>query len=231
MDLKEKNGRAYEKVLDYLKTQILSGNLERGQKLPPERELALTLGVGRNSVREALRTLGHMGFICSEHGAGNFVSCDFKRNLQESLQLLIMLDEVDLRQISELRQGVEVEAALLACGRAAPAQLDRLELIVVEMRDSMNEQRNALLDKELHNIIAEASGNQLMIQILQALSSSIDGLIVNMRRRIVVNPENRERLQKAHEGIVQGLRNANNAQILHSMRTHYQIIRENLVEI
>ena len=67
-------GKAYEKVIDYIQGEILKGDLKRGEKLPPERELAELLGVGRNSVREAMRTLSLMGFISSTQGAGNFVS-------------------------------------------------------------------------------------------------------------------------------------------------------------
>ena len=63
-------GKAYERVISYIKGEILKGDLKQGEKLPPERELAEQLGVGRNSVREALRTLSLMGFISSTQGAG-----------------------------------------------------------------------------------------------------------------------------------------------------------------
>ena len=63
-------GKAYEKVIDYIQGEILKGDLKRGEKLPPERELAELLGVGRNSVREAMRTLSLMGFISSTQGGG-----------------------------------------------------------------------------------------------------------------------------------------------------------------
>lgn len=119
-------GKAYEKVIDYIQGEILKGDLKRGEKLPPERELAELLGVGRNSVREAMRTLSLMGFISSTQGAGNFVSCNLEKNLAESTRMMMMLNETDYRQISELRQGLESQAILLAAERIAQAQLSRL---------------------------------------------------------------------------------------------------------
>lgn len=69
-----KGERAYEKVLDYIRSEVRRGNLKRGERLPPERELAEQLGVSRNSVREAVRTLSLMGFVSSIQGAGNYIS-------------------------------------------------------------------------------------------------------------------------------------------------------------
>ena len=68
-------GKAYERVITYIKSEILKGDLKQGEKLPPERELAEKLGVGRNSVREALRTMSLMGFISSVHYAGGGKFC------------------------------------------------------------------------------------------------------------------------------------------------------------
>lgn len=179
-------GKAYEKVIDYIQGEILKGDLKRGEKLPPERELAELLGVGRNSVREAMRTLSLMGFISSTQGAGNFVSCNLEKNLAESTRMMMMLNETDYRQISELRQGLESQAILLAAERIAQAQLSRLEQIAWEMRGAGMEQSVAL-DKELHGIIGEASGNRLIMVILRALAETIDSFIDDMHRRIMSN--------------------------------------------
>ena len=59
--VKKETGRAYEKVIDYIKKKIMGGDLRQGEKLLPERELAEKLGISRNSVREALRTLENIG--------------------------------------------------------------------------------------------------------------------------------------------------------------------------
>ena len=59
--MSEQTERAYDKVLAYIREEIRKGNLRRGERLPPERDLADLLGISRNSVREALRTMSMMG--------------------------------------------------------------------------------------------------------------------------------------------------------------------------
>ena len=57
------NEKTYERVIEYLKQQIQEGKLSCGSKIPSERELAASLNLGRNSVREALRTMEHTGML------------------------------------------------------------------------------------------------------------------------------------------------------------------------
>ena len=92
--------KSYEKVLTYLEESLRSGKLALGQSLPPERELAELLGISRNSVREAIRLLEHMGFVVSSQGAGNFISCNIQRNLQDSFDLLMLLQRIDYHHCS-----------------------------------------------------------------------------------------------------------------------------------
>ena len=66
------NEKTYERVIEYLKQQIQEGKLSCGSKIPSERELAASLNLGRNSVREALRTMEHTGMLESRQGKGNF---------------------------------------------------------------------------------------------------------------------------------------------------------------
>ena len=113
----ERNERAYEKVIEHIKSEIWQGTLKRGERLPPERELAESLGVSRNSVREAIRTLSLLGFVSSTQGAGNFVTCDIEQNLRESLRMMVLLGETNYLQISQLRRGLESENARLAAER------------------------------------------------------------------------------------------------------------------
>lgn len=202
-------GKAYERVISYIKGEILKGDLKQGEKLPPERELAEQLGVGRNSVREALRTLSLMGFISSTQGAGNFVSCDIEKNLAESTQMMMLLGATDYRQVSELRQGLESQTVLLAAERVSPAQLSELEDIVWQLRDENDLEKSAALDKRLHYLIGEAAGNQLIMVILRAMSETVDSFISHMREKMMLDEGYRKRLQDTHQGIVLALQDRN----------------------
>ena len=224
-------GKAYERVITYIKSEILKGNLKQGEKLPPERELAEKLGVGRNSVREALRTLSLMGFISSTQGAGNFVSCDIEKNLAESTQMMMLLGATDYRQVSELRQGLENQAVLLASERITPAQLSELEDIVWQLRDENDLARSTALDKRLHYLIGEAAGNPLIMVILRAMSETIDDFISHMREKMMEDEVYRKRLQDSQQGIVLALQDHNGAEAVRMMREHFQAVDSAMVDL
>ncbi|HIY17381.1 MAG TPA: FadR family transcriptional regulator [Candidatus Intestinimonas stercorigallinarum] len=224
-------GKAYERVITYIKSEILKGNLKQGEKLPPERELAEKLGVGRNSVREALRTLSLMGFISSTQGAGNFVSCDIEKNLAESTQMMMLLGATDYRQVSELRQGLENQAVLLASERITPTQLSELEDIVWQLRDENDLARSTALDKRLHYLIGEAAGNPLIMVILRAMSETIDDFISHMREKMMEDEVYRKRLQDSHQGIVLALQDHNGAEAVRMMREHFQAVDSAMVDL
>ena len=200
-------GKAYERVITYIKSEILKGDLKQGEKLPPERELAERLGVGRNSVREALRTLSLMGFISSTQGAGNFVSCDIEKNLAESTQMMMLLGATDYRQVSELRQGLESQAVLLAS------------------------ERSTMLDKRLHYLIGEAAGNPLIMVILRAMSETIDSFISHMREKMMQDEVYRKKLQDSHQGIVLALQDRNGTEAVRMMREHFQVVDSAMVDL
>ena len=224
-------GKAYEKVIEYIKGEILKGELKQGEKLPPERELAEQLGVGRNSVREALRTLSLMGFISSTQGAGNFVSCDIEKNLAESTQMMMLLGATDYRQVSELRQGLESQTVLLCAERITPAQMAELENIVWQLRDEEDLERSTMLDKKLHYLIGEAAGNQLIMVMLRAMSETIDGFISHMREKMMRDPVYRKRLQDTHQGIVLALQDRNGEMAARMMREHFQVVDSAMVDL
>jgi GntR family transcriptional repressor for pyruvate dehydrogenase complex len=219
--------KSYQKVLTYLRNALNDGKLSLGQRLPPERKLAEHLGISRNSVREAIRQLEHMGFLVSNRGAGNFISCNIQQNLQDSFSLLILLHKISYRQLAELRAGLELQAALLAADRITDEQLTQLTSIVREMK-TCSTSRGDQLDKKLHAIIAEASKNELIIQILRALSGTIDCFISDMRRRIFLNFETGSQLQYAHEQIVYALRHHDKVQLALAVNYHFSIINSNM---
>lgn len=224
-------GKAYERVISYIKGEILKGDLKQGEKLPPERELAEQLGVGRNSVREALRTLSLMGFISSTQGAGNFVSCDTEKNLAESTQMMMLLGATDYRQVSELRQGLESQTVLLAAERVSPAQLSELEDIVWQLRDENDLEKSAALDKRLHYLIGEAAGNQLIMVILRAMSETVDSFISHMREKMMLDEGYRKRLQDTHQGIVLALQDRNGVEAARMMREHFHVVDSAMVDL
>lgn len=220
----EKNERAYEKVIEHIKNEIWQGTLKRGERLPPERELAESLGVSRNSVREAIRTLSLLGFVSSTQGAGNFVTCDIEQNLRESLRMMVLLGETNYLQISQLRRGLESENARLAAERITPKQAARLRELARLMREEADPQRASRYDQEFHVLLCEASGNRLIKSLFGAMLSTINDFISTMYVRIVADPEQAEALHAAHQRLAEALAARDGAAAAQAMNGHFEVV-------
>lgn len=231
LDVEEKtikSEKAYEKVVAYIKQEIWQGSLKRGDSLPPERDLAQLLGVSRNSVREALRTMSLMGFISSVQGAGNFVSCNLENNLSESIRMMMLLGETNYMQISQLRRGMESEMVLLAAARITPKQTARLLELARQMKREENAEKASRLDQQYHNLLCEACGNKLIQAIYSAMVSTVDEFIGTMYVRIVADPEKRDRLLDAHEEIAEALQRREGPAAEQAMQKHFRVVDETI---
>ncbi len=229
MEDKELHKKSYIKVIDYIKSQIRDGKLITGGKLPAERELSVILGVSRNSVREAIRTLDIMGVISSQQGAGNYLTGNFENNLVESMSIMFLLNQIDYQQISQLRRGLEMQALMLAIDNISDRDVKNLVEINNKL-ENQTEENNVILDKKLHYNIAKASNNTLIIDILQALSELIDQFIVDLRREILSSDSSKVRLQEAHTEMVQSLISRDKNLAYEAINKHFGIIDEKLRE-
>lgn len=227
MEEKDLQQKSYQKVIDYIKQQIREGRLQIGEKLPAERELSLQLGISRNSVREAIRSLEIMGMISSQHGAGNYLTGNFENNLVESISMMFLLKQINYQQVSELRRGLELQALLLAIDNITQPELDKLKQINSQLEHG-TEETNVILDKQLHYNIAIASKNTLIIDILQALSDLIDQFIYDLRKEILSSEDSRVILNEAHNEMMQSLLNRDKNLAYQAISKHYGIVDEKL---
>ena len=221
-----KGERAYEKVLDYIRSEVRRGNLKRGERLPPERELAEQLGVSRNSVREAVRTLSLMGFVSSIQGAGNYISCDLEGNLSASFEMMLLLGETNYLQVSQLRRGLESETARLAATRILPGQLERLKGLAQRMADEPDPEKGALMDQQFHMLLCEASGNLLLRSLFRAMVATVNRFIGTMYVRIVGDEDQARQLHEAHLEIVQALAEGDENAAIQGIWRHFQVVEE-----
>lgn len=226
MEKHDTGKKTYESIIDSIKSDIISGALSAGDKLPPERDLAKQFGVSRTSIREALRTLEILGVIESIQGSGNFITGNYAKSLTESMSMMFLLQQFDSLQVSELREALEIKAALLAVDNITDAQIKRLEEIVKEMSVTVDENKNVELDKELHYTIAAASQNNIIIQILSILEEIISIYIKDRRKEILSYPDNVSRLQSIHEKIVRALGRRDPEATYHAVMQHFGIISE-----
>jgi DNA-binding FadR family transcriptional regulator len=166
-----------EQAIAALQARIEGGDWEIGERLPPEQQLATQLGVGRSTVREAVRALASMGLVQSRHGAGTYVQA---RETPET-NLTHRLARAEILDVYEVRQGLEMQAAPLAARR-------RTEQDLARMHDALRRRRRARrlgrmqawvdADVDFHQSVIDAAHNPVLSDVyrtfLGALRDSIE---------------------------------------------------------
>ena len=218
--------KAYARVIEKVKTMILSGELKPGEKPPPEREFAEKLEVSRNSVREAIRIMDMMGIVSSQQGSGNYVTCEFQKSITETMAMMFAMDQVNDKQISQVRYSLEVLAFTLALDRVREEDLAKMEECVEKLDKNGDSKNNATLDKIIHYTLARASGNQLLIDILEACSGVFDIFIEDMRYGILKNENRKTELNECHRHLVDALREGDREKGLQALKWHFEMIDE-----
>jgi GntR family transcriptional regulator, transcriptional repressor for pyruvate dehydrogenase complex len=159
---------AYRQVADQLRAQVLTGALAPGERLPNENELSVMFGVGRSTVREALRVLSSQHMVVTSRGVsgGSFVAHPDPASISEflvaSLGLLSGSEVVSFSELLDVRELFEVPAAKLAAEHRTEAQLDHLRAMLDQ--DLITGDRDQQLEGNLdfHMRLLEAGGNRLL---------------------------------------------------------------------
>jgi GntR family transcriptional regulator, transcriptional repressor for pyruvate dehydrogenase complex len=159
----------YELLAQRLLTLIASGEIAGGEPLPSERELVERFGVGRSSVREALRMLESKGLI-DQRGKGRFVVSEPQNPLNSSLQVLLELQEVDMRELFEVREVLEGETAAFAAERRTDEDVLAIAETIDAMAASLHSADSYIdADLQFHLAIARASRNRIALHMMHAI--------------------------------------------------------------
>lgn len=183
-------------IVEAINEMIIDENIQLGDKLPSENELAKRLEVSRTSVREAIRTLEFQGRVKVKQGKGIFLSETvigwFKRN-QESIE-----------ELFEVRILVESHTASRAAKTITEKDLRILGQIQEEYEIAIRDKKigkSILLDKKFHNQIALSSGNSTLKQIMETIVSELSrGWICSLQI-----PERQQTTVTEHRDILNAL--------------------------
>lgn len=161
-------------ILDALAQMIERAGLGIGDRLPPEVSLALTLGVGRSTIREALNRWEGLGIIKRRRGHGTYLTARVQTS-RGLVPTMVRLEGEALLRLVEVRRALENDVVRKAARNASPAQraeIARLcELLIVEV-DARRPWRKA--DAAFHGAIYDASGNPMFGQILWRLDQALE---------------------------------------------------------
>jgi GntR family transcriptional regulator, transcriptional repressor for pyruvate dehydrogenase complex len=157
-------------VATLISNRILSGKISPGARMPPERELALTLKVSRPTVREAIHVLEALGLLEVRHGDGTYVSKNPSVFPPRILKQLVESDDLLLLDMLEVRKEFEVRNAELAAEHATEEEICRLARIVGEIDMDLREGREeSQRDIDFHLTVAEASHSRVRLFITTSM--------------------------------------------------------------
>jgi GntR family transcriptional repressor for pyruvate dehydrogenase complex len=166
------HGSVVSEVAERLLAYFTSGDVAAGTRLPAERQLAASLGVGRSAVREALAALEILGIVVVKPGSGTYLRDEISELLPRTLSWGLMLGEPRTRELVELRGGLEVQAVQLAAGRISDEALDRMRNNLAAMESGLADLAAFVeADASFHREIAVGSGNQVLQELLQSIRS------------------------------------------------------------
>jgi GntR family transcriptional regulator, transcriptional repressor for pyruvate dehydrogenase complex len=212
----------YELVAESLLALISERHLKPGDTLPTERELMQHYGVGRSSVREALRMLESRGLI-SAGGSGAFAVADFRNPLNDSLSLLLAVEEGSLRELFEVRRIVEGEAVALATERGEEVHLDRMRAATELMREGLgNRDEYIEADVAFHLTIAEATQNRMILHLMHAIRDQLERALGSIYKI----PGSPERSIEDHGLIIEAMEAGKPDEARERMREHLARVEE-----
>ncbi|MDL2218547.1 FadR family transcriptional regulator [Christensenellaceae bacterium OttesenSCG-928-M15] len=162
-----KNSR--KMVLDKIISLIVNGTFQAGQKIYSENQLSNILDVKRSIVREVLVSLEIMGVVESRRGEGTFlketdITTDFN-----PLNLVVLLEQADIKNLTQTRYILEPQIVGICTQVISDEKIEELRVCTKSMRASKDSLSSAKADMEFHNMISEATGNEVLSAIMRQL--------------------------------------------------------------
>ena len=209
------------RVVRAIEGQILDGRLAVGTRLPPERDLAESLGVSRPVFREAVRILVTKGLLETRHGIGTTVRAITRAEVVKPLNLLLRTcgQEVSIEHLHQVRSILEIENAGLAAEMASEQDLEALRAACAAMQASSSDaQQFVVNDDEFHRRLAQTTHNPLLMLLLD----SIHDLISEVRAEVAQKTGLFERVMRTHLRILECIAARDKRGARRAMREHLE---------
>jgi GntR family transcriptional repressor for pyruvate dehydrogenase complex len=152
-----------ERTAAELREYVLVNRLAPGTQLPAESELAATLGVSRNVLRQAVASLEGLGMLRVAHGSGTYVADPADSEIFQQIAAWIGTEKLSEPEYFEVRAIWERGIYALAMQRATAGQLDRLDALASAMADSADPDELGSRHAEFHQVLLEMTGNSFLV--------------------------------------------------------------------
>jgi len=213
-----------QKLAAQLSEEIAKGKFKPGDRLPPERELALQLGVSRTAIRDAIKLLAGQGILKVTHGSGIYVANQDR--ITGQIANLLTVREGSLRELFEVRKLIEVEAAGWAAERGQPQGFDKIKKIVEQANQALHDPASlARLDAAFHLAVIEAGGNTILLRVMLNLLD----LLADARKESLSIPGRPARSAGEHNDLAHAILSNDPAGARRLMLRHLTSVEESIM--
>ncbi len=229
---KIKQKTVVEQVMEHIKDLIASGQYKPGDKLPTENELAERFGIGRSSIREAIKIFNYLGVLESKAAKGTFLS-DRANISQEALSWSILLGKDEQQELIETRGAIELWS-IITLTHQQVSNPEKLTTTIKELQEQVNHmklsldagQRNNMVEADytFHNIIVKSTGNALFYSIYKTLRSFMLEEIIQSQSDYT-DPE---MIVSEHQAIIDTIKNGQASQSIEVFSSHIENIKNRL---
>lgn len=215
-----------QSVINCLTEAMRNKELKPGDRIPPEPDLAASMGVARSSVREAIKILSYLGVLESKRSEGTFVCSGFQESMIDPMIYGIILNQDDsFDSLMELREMMEVGVMHIVITKATDEAIETLRgplstLMTACMADPPDLETVFHADDQFHQAINDLGGNQMVTKI----SNMVRALTYSMRHDSVehmLGTGRADELYRAHERIFMALKERNAENLNHVIRSTY----------
>lgn len=233
--------RISDQIAEQLYQLVQQRQLQPGQRLPAERQLAEEMKVSRTALREAIQKLSSQGILVSRAGAGTFVQTTVPHPIGGTLQAisalepLIRTDAQYLYDVLETRESLEVSTAWYAAQRATDEDKQRLQRRFDELlhyQSIQDTESAARADARFHLCIAQASHNAVIVQVMGSLFELVLGTVAENRQRMFAQDSSDvlEHLTQHHYDLMQAILAGEAQQARSVMLVHLNFVRDKLMQ-
>jgi len=193
-----KNDSVAKTVMEQIEKALIDKTLVPGDRLPTENEMCASMGVGKSSIREAIKMLSILGVVETRQGDGTFISSSIGEHCVNPLVYQLLIDDGNNTDIAELRSMFEPAYTILALKKATPEDIKHIIHISESFKEKVRLQtQKAEDDLNFHRAILEATHNPLIIRIGLTIIQLFRASITNSMQQIP------DRAVRDHDNILQ----------------------------
>lgn len=219
-----------ETVVEIILNQLKAGKIQAGGRLPPQRRLALSLGVSRSTIREAVNTLSGMGCLTSVQGKGTFIRQPVPSGVSQNPPWGSSFTGGTILELMEARELLESKSAELAATRASKEDIKQIHKAVQRIGRSGDDVSYFFdADLEFHLALAKACGNQTMFEMIKVLIEKV--LCYHKHFRATSTPEVRASTHQTACRLLACLKRGQGPEAAAEMRNHLNLVSAQLREI